>query len=543
MSSEDPPAGSVIPTASEIALAILSDRRDSARRVLGDGYAARIDPISEKLRAASMGGLTLEGAFAKLAPTEPPFEFVCWSAALLECQEKATPSPVERLAQAEGQAPVKTPRAKRVKVPKPRKLGHGWTKRIGSGTRLVLPELVDPATAKAEIERVLKALAFRADDTPVERRAGACAPNWALDVSFSNIQDLIFGDVVCFGWRVETRKFSKGLLDARLEAAIRKYHAENEGRWPGPAVKKSLKEDVVDDLIRAARPQIVMTTITWEVKEGWILVQGPPKVVEEIRGKFSHLLNRCQTASVGQQISKEEREALGKIDNFSDLRKPSPLPFSPHAFPRERYIYSDLMLWLALGGSITLGEITRENPERRYGVNGACKLQSPKLQAGTAEVSVKSHELGALHASLAEGASFRAVELELSEKYPAPNGEDDDGNPITVMIGRTFSLMLEVKVGNFGDKLSISSVDTGKASASSEASTIVWERVNAYKHFWRMLEDVFSRFVTARTSDEWPAFWERARQWVGLEMARRFQFQPNGQGWLFGAPPKQLESK
>lgn len=536
MSEEAPP------TTSETTLAILADRRDNAKRILGDNYAARIDPICEKIRAATMDGLTLEGAFAKLAPTNPPTEFIFWSASLLECQEKATPSPAERLTQAEGQAPVKPPKGKRKKEPKPRKLGHGWAKRIGAGTRLAVPELTDPATAKSEIERVLKALAFRADETPVERRAGACAPWWALDVSFSNIQDLIFHDVVCFGWRVETRKFSKGLLDARLEDAIRKYHAENEGRWPGPAVKKSLKEDVVDDLIRAARPQIVMTTITWEVKEGWVLVQGPPKVVEEIRIKFSSLLKHCRVASIGR-LNEQQQEILGKIDNFSDLRKPYPTPPAQHAFPRERFVYSDMMLWLALGGSLSVGEITRENPERRYSINGACKLQSPKLQAGTAEVSVKSHELGALHASLAEGASFRAVDLELSEKYPAPNGEDEDGNPVTTMIGRTFSVTLEAKNTSFSDRLAISSVSIGKASNSSEASSIVWERVNAYKHFWKMLEDVFSRFVQARTSDEWPAFWNRARQWVGLEMARRFQFQANGQGWLFGAPPKQLETK
>ena len=530
--------------------AVLHDRRDNLRRIFessGGDYEARISPIRAEIRSATMDGGTLRDAHARLVAQKSKadgwraVDEMEWAAALLDCLESATPTTEEKLQEAEAAAPVKPKKERKGRKPaKPRAPTVGWAQKIGrSGTRLKLSKVL----SFEEIQAGLQGAAWKARPLPDERHTGVCLVSSANDVDFTDLSKWKFGEYGVYGFRVDRRRVPAGTLAAEVEKKIR-AEEKNAGRTLGKKFCKQIKNEVRRELLAEALPETQVYSVLVAPTEGWALVDGPPQVVEEVR---SQLGARGWPLSNSIQPVIRARLAAATGERYrTDLRVPN---HATAPSDGEEYadipagIFSDFMLWLATPGTSWRSQAWELDEKVSWKLaGGPIKIRVP-VENTHNDVTLEDADSAALTASLAEGGRLMAVRVAIEDRQEVPPSESPDG-PAPAAIVHTYHLSLEVihgsKTRSAGLRIHGMGLPTMKGGDSAEA--LVFERVALHKRLWLMLESLFEAYASDRCQD-WQPVIDAARDWVGLELTRRFVFdERTGQGWLFAPQQLQIEA-
>lgn len=489
----------------------LLDARNAAKRHDGDAYMEKITPLKIMIREkARTEGVSLEDALDRVRQLQEPvgLDLMRWQAALAEALEDGEVI--------DEQVPtIDAPRpTSRSKVP-------AWAKKLcDGGIRLEVPPLfVDDEYLRGML--ALKGFL----DLPLakERQEGVCEVGYALSTEFTNRAHWSFGKVVVFGWRVDERKVHKGTLEAETERRCRHLIANEGYTRISKNHRKELKEQAKADLLRNAVPQRTIYPVAWCPTEGWMLVQGVPKVADAVRKEFkgkSFPLDGC--------LDRVVRHRLSMLGGCTRLDKPTsnaPTSSKMEDYPLAGAAWRDLMLWLLIKAD--QAQLMLEDAAVTWSPEGAIQV----LNDGKITCPV---DAGALVAALADGAIIEKLRFCITEQPPAPpvreDGEDSDGeipSPIR------WHLALTVKDDALEAVASLAPVTKKDLGDEDPLEAMVFERVELHRRFWALLEKMLIAFADARCN-VWPGVWESGREWVGLKLSEHYAFdEKTGQGWLF----------
>lgn len=512
------------------------DRRETARKLHGDRYEEVTTPARIAIREmAREKNISLLDALFALCPEGTDTQMViAFSAALADVVEGGEQTVEQKLVEALNAAPVPDKKDKRKHSAKPKKGQVGWANQIGKKgilVQIVPPEGVDLV---AWLEKQLGIRKFYGFTK--EHVEGAVLPDAnGMDVDFADQRHRWLGDhIACFGWRVDRRSVAAGTLKLRLAQRVR-----TEGRPPGKAAMKALKDEEKDKLLEQAIPATSIAVCVVDLTDGWMLWGGDLAGLKE----FSQNGPNIATLRIESGVEESRRARLGLLVEQTDLRKePLLCPSSNATRPVwTSFAWCDFLLWLAipqdLGNKVAWTDTEGVERDATWKLNGPVLLGTKQPDGKVVEVAAKGSSAAALSATLAEGGCLKSIRLEVEESWEvaASSSTTEDGAEVatTVSNSRTYHITLSVKK----DGLEISGIGL-PAGGWGSPFTIAWERMQLIRRLWEMIGKLADSFALARCVT-WDAFVDHAKGWLGMELHRRFVFDTaTGQGWLFKlAPP------
>jgi len=173
-------------------------------------------------------------------------------------------------------------------------------------------------------------------------------------------------------------------------------------------------------------------------------------------------------------------------------------------------------------------------PEGNYSLmmlSGAAKPEN---------LQIKGQDSVALVAALAAGATVTNMRVKLEESWDVADASAPQGDGTTAQATLQNSRSYEFSL--YGRGLVIGSLKLPKAGYG--AAGVAWERTMLLRQLDGIIVELFRAYMAERERD-WAGFVARARSWLGLELVRRFAFDPaTGQGLLFQpAAPAAIEEK
>lgn len=500
---------------SEAVVAIISDLHQHRNKLKqSPNYERLVEPYRIQIRElARESAIDFISALSRMLQTRQcdDTEKAVWSAACLDCIEGG------EVPEAAGKEPKQEKIAK--KVP-------SWAKTLcKGGTRLAVP--VRPVHF-GNLREIFLLGAYKEPVIHQERAEGFCDIDYAHDLTFSDSERCLFGDVAVVGWRVDERKVNSGLLKSEVEKACRKWMQDNGKNWCPKPVRQEMRETVKADLLKKALPTRRIFPVIWALAEGWILVQGPKKVVKSFRAWCKREKFQAETWDPTSCINPDHRiwlELLGS--QCTDLRLPNAVVVSQSGSADGDELgagaLNDFFLWIAILGCDT-GKLREEGRNLEWSLDGKTILYVPKPEKGIIRVELSGTE-HVFHAALAEGGHVAEVRIQMTELFlPESEGE---------AIRETFHLTLSREEGG----LEISALGFPKLpeSASGDDAILaeVYARVETYKRLVELLQLLLRAYASARIT-AWQPVVDAGRLWVGAELKRRYAFDAEtGQGWLF----------
>jgi len=527
---------------------VLRDRRDNLKQLFertGGDYEARIAPIRAAIREGTLDGGDLQQAYARLVLVAARakndwknIDEMEWASALLDCLEAAEVPTDEKLAAAEAAAPVKAGKGRKSKGPRKVKAPTiAWAHKIGrNGVRLMLP---GPKTME-DFGMWLREGAFSERAVVEERNAGPCTIGYAGGLDFSDSSTWMFGDFVVFGWRVDRRKVPAGTLARMVEAKIREEEKAREGKQE----RKAIKGEVRQALLSKSLAETTVYTVLVSPLEGWALVDGPPQVVEEVRIRLN--AQRWPITQSVPPVILARLAAAASEGQRTDLRQAvhwnAPEQGEEKGELAEK-IFCDFLLWSGTPGTSRRSRAWELGERVGWKVaGGPVKLRVPVASTFN-DVTLEDADSAAFTASLSEGGRIMGcrVAVEDRREVEAPKAVDGEAQAEASLV-HTYYLTFEVISGSKtrAAGMRIHSMGLPTIKGGDSAAALVFERVELLKRLWAVLEAMFRAFASDRCQD-WQATIDAARQWVGLELQRRFAFDPQtGQGWLFAPMAEQV---
>ena len=495
------------------------DNQDKAREYHGVSYEEKALPFRQAIRAAMQDGFTLEAvvaltvAGAESGP-QPIINRMLAFAAACDVADQMEGTVEERLAEAEEAAPVKGKKAKKPgKGAKGGNPDHSWAGTIGKGG--VWFSFSPGPIAKDLLFELLEPLQFV--DLGRELVEGVCDPSYAHGLDMARAQ-LSFEGCYVVGWRMDRRSVAAGTLKAAVQKKIKEEEAQS-GKVKGKAERKEIRTEVAFELLKKAVPATTVVPMVIMPEQGRILFGGPAKSATAFAEKLK--LPGLERWSPAQLVPADLKKALEGIPEATKL---TVAPLKP-GNGWSQYVGADFLMWLLLpcpGGNGTA--------DLSWKVAGKVALIVPDKESGkSATVVVSSTDTGALHAALAEGATVASLRLEVAESYQPVEAKDGDGEPVEASLQRAYFFDIDSRGKITGIGL--------PASKGLQLAANVWERSTLTHRLSRIVQDLYMEFALTRTmGDQWESVWKDGREWVGLQMARRYFQAQDGQLSLFQIP-------
>lgn len=516
------------------------DNQDKAREYHKAEYEAKAQPFREKIRAAMQDGITFEAAVAievSLAESGPQPTTMRMLALAAACDvADAMETPVEvRLAEAEAGAPVKEKKKRKSKPGRERAGVAGWAG--GVGKRGIVVQLKPPEGQQLFewLELALASLKFQAG--PGALRVGTTLPDSMLDTDFGQRSRWLLTDTMaCFGWREDARKVSGGAIKRVTMERMREQGLTSK------AAEKQIRQGVEEDLLAKAIPSTSHAVCVVHA-DGWMLWGGPSKGLDVFLSFIG--MSRHEFPTLEKKI---EWRSTADGWALTDLREQDGVMRSPTGEPERVWSFSqlvhDFLLWLVvpddLGRKVQWTDKDGVARDATWKPEGNFSLLMQQRTAKSENIQIKGTDSVALIASLAAGATVTGMRLKLEESWdvadasaPQADGSVSEG---TVTNSRAYEFSLH------GRGLVIGSLKLPKAGYG--ATGVAWERTQLLRQLDGIVVELFRAFMLVR-EHQWPAFIAHARSWLGLELVRRFAFDPKtGQGMLFApASPPAIEEK
>lgn len=493
------------------------DNQDMAKKYHGAEYEGKIQPVRQEIRSLMQKGLTLEASVGLGLPTTPRMLILAAACDVADAME----TPVEdRLAEAESAAPVgKKGKRKHKQGPGREKAGvAGWAG--GVAKRGIVVKLKPPEGKElfGWLEEVLDGLKFQAG--PGALRCGATLPDSMLDVDFSLRHRWILKDTMaCFGWREDTRKVAGGTVKRVTQEQMR------ENGLAGKAAEKQIRQMVQGDLMSRAIPSTTHAACVVHA-DGWMLWGGSRKGLDMFN---DHIGTGCfELPRLEDQVSwRTTAEGWAR----TDLRAADGVAREAGGSSASKIwafgeLVSDFMLWLLvpsdLGSKVQWTDVDGVARDATWKPQGTFSLVR-----GAENIQIKGSDSVALTAALAAGGIISGMRLKLEESWDVADASTP-GVEATVQNSRAY----EFSLGRGG--LIIGSLKLPEAGYG--AAGVAWERTMLLRQLDGIVLELFRAYMAEREKD-WLGFVTRARAWLGLELVRRFAFDPaTGQGLLFQPP-------
>ena len=519
------------------------DNQDTARKYHGAEYEVKAQPFREKIRTAMQGGATLEAAVGlELAAAEsgpqPTTTRMLILAAACDVADGMEVPVEERLQAAEAEAPVKEKGKKKGSKARPgreRAGVAGWAG--GVAKRGIVIQLKPPEGRElfGWLEEVLDSLKFQAG--PGALRSGTTLPDSLLDFDFDRRDRWILKDTMaCFGWREDARKVSGGAIKRVTQERMREQGETSK------AAEKQIRQMVQDDLMSRAIPS---TTHAVNVvhADGWMLWGGSRKGLEMFIEKIG---TSCyEVPSLEKQIGWRST-----ADGWAqtNLRAPDGVARNSDGSPDRVWTFGQLgaefLLWLVvpsdLGKKIEWTDKDGVSRDATWKPEGNFSLMMLSGAAKPENLQIKGQDSVALVAALAAGATVTNMRLKLEESWDVADASAPQGDGTTAQATLQNSRAYEFSLSRSG--LIIGSLKLPKAGYG--AAGVAWERTMLLRQLDGIIVELFRAYMAERERN-WAGFVTRARTWLGLELVRRFAFDPaTGQGLLFQpAAPAAIEDK
>ncbi len=512
------------------------DNQDKAREYHKAEYEAKAQPFRQAIRTAMQDGITFEAAvtieiaLAESGPQPTTNRMLVLSAACDVADAMETPVEV-RLEEAESRSVVLTKRGKGKKKQGPGgkvASAAGWAS--GVAKRGIVIQLKPPEGRElfGWLEEVLDSRKFQAG--PGALRSGTTLPDSMLDFDFQLRHRWILKDTMaCFGWREDVRKVSGG--------AIRRVTAERmrEQGETSKAAEKQIRQMVQDDLMSRAIPSTTHAVCVVHA-DGWMLWGGSRKGLEMFVEKIGP---ECyEIPSLEKQIGWRST-----ADGWAqtNLRAADGVARNPDGSPDRVWTFgqlvNDFLLWLVvpeeLGRKVEWKDKDGVDRDTTWKPEGNFCLAM--VEGGKSEnAQIKGQDSVALVASLAAGAKITTMRLKLEESWDVVDASTPDVEA-TVQNSRAYEFSLN------RSGLVIGSLKLPKAGYG--AAGVAWERTTLLRQLDGIVLELFRAYMAER-EHHWLGFVTRARTWLGLELVRRFAWDPQtGQGLLFAPATPAIEEK
>lgn len=509
------------------------DNQDAARKYHGAEYDLKAQPFREKIRAAMQGGATFEAAVGlELAAAEKgqqptTMQMLVLAAACDVADGMETPVE-ERLAVAEAEAPVKEKGKKKGSKARPgreRAGVAGWAG--GVGKRGIVVQLKPPEGRElfGWLQEILTSLKFQAG--PGALRSGTTLPDSMLDVDFDLRHRWILKDTMaCFGWREDARKVSGGAIKRVTQERMREQGETSK------AAEKQIRQMVQDDLMSRAIPSTTHAVCVVHA-DGWMLWGGSLKGLD----MFIEKIGSDAAGSALYEVPTLEKKIgwRSTADGWArlDLRAADGQARNSDGSPDRIWTFGqltwDFLLWLTvpdeLGRKVEWSDKDGALRDATWKPEGNFSL----VVAGGAtrkpeNVTIKGQDSTALIASLAAGGSITGMRVKLEESWDVADASTP-GVEATLQNSRAYEFSLN------RSGLILGSLKLPKAGYG--AAGVAWERTQLLRQLDSIIVELFRAYMAERERT-WGSFVERARRWLGLELVRRFAFDPaTGQGLLF----------
>lgn len=511
------------------------DNQDTARNYHKAEYEGKAQPFREKIRTLMQGGATLEAAVglelaaAENGPQPTTTRMLILAAACDVADAMETPVE-ERLQAAEAEAPVKEKkRGSKARPGRERAGVAGWAG--GVAKRGIVIQLKPPEGRElfGWLEEVLSGLKFQAG--PGALRSGATLPDSMLDFDFSLRSRWILKDTMAaFGWREDARKVSGGAIKRVTQERMRDQGETSK------AAEKQIRQMVQDDLLSRAIPS-TSHAVNVVHQDGWMLWGGSRRGLEMFIEKIG--IECYEVPSLEKQIGWRVSATQWAQTN---LRAPDGVARNSDGSPDWVWSFtqlvSDFLLWLVvpeeLGRKVEWTDkdgVARDATWKPEGNYSLAMNQDGKSE----NAQIKGQDSVALVASLAAGAKITTMRLKMEESWDVADASTP-GVEATLQNSRAYEFSLS------RSGLIIGSLKLPKAGFG--AAGVAWERTMLLRQLDGIVVELFKAYMAERERD-WAGFVARARSWLGLELVRRFAFDPaTGQGLLFQAPsPPAIEKK
>ena len=507
------------------------DNQDAAKKYHGAAYEEKALPFRQAIRAAMQDGITFEAvvaltvAGAESGPQPTTNRMLAFAAACDVADAMETPVE-ERLQAAEAEAPVKEKGKKKGSKARPgreRAGVAGWAS--GIGKRGIVVQLKPPEGRElfAWLEEVLTQLKFQAG--PGALRSGTTLPDSMLDFDFSRRDRWILKDTMaCFGWREDARKVSGGTIKRVTMERMR------EQGLAGKAAKKQIRQDVEDDLLSRAIPSTTHAVCVVHA-DGWMLWGASGKGLDMF---IDHIGTGCYEKptlekQIGWRSSADGWALLDLRATDGIARKADGSPDRVWSFTQ---LVNEFMLWLTvpsdLGSKVEWTDKDGVARDATWKPEGTFSL----LMQGKENIQIKGQDSVALVAALAAGAEVTSMRLKLEESWDVADASAPQSDGTTTAATVQNSRLYEFSLGRSG--VAIESLKLPKAGYG--AAGVAWERTMLLRQLDGIILELFRAYMAEREKG-WPGFVTRARAWLGLELVRRFAFDPaTGQGLLFQPP-------
>ena len=518
--------------------ALMTDAHADAHEAYGDRYEAKIAPYAAELRKRmAEGGLSSVEALAiALDGIETPETRRDLMAAAVDCMYDAKPAATEE--------PVDV-------RPRWSKKASKWIKSIGKKTIIG-----DLASIPRDAVLAFACGRFRAPTvTAWEKQAGFCLLDDPLEErDGAYVEDrLKAGAIWTVGWRMDKRHVPTKRIEQEVLKAERQWLRENKADKVPAGVRSELTDRIKSAVLRATTPETTILPITIDPTSMTLIVHGSMSDKEQ-----DALVKALRVAGFqfehhgAEDVVDDELYGALLEANPSDLRCPQPPPTgvsAPRAGREESlpaWLHKEFLLWLWFRASSDNGCARfvhdQERPDTawiEWWLDGTIQLESPEQhrdgdEAKPVTVTIAGSEpenAGAGLAALAEGYVPRSLRIGI--KLPAPAAQDGSGGE-TSRETREYHATLE---GWEAGSVGLPSCVTVESADDIEAA--IFERLQLFGEARTALDWLWRTFCERRVDDtRWPIVHSQMREWLGLELVRRFAVdETTGQGLLFGARP------
>ena len=524
------------PLSSAQLAALITDAHSDAHEAYGDRYEAKIAPYAAELRKRmAEGGLSSVDALAvALQGIETPETRRDLLAAAVDCMYDAKPTPTEEPADVR---------------PRWSKKASKWIKSIGKKT--IIGDLTtiprDPVLAFA-------ASRFRAPSvTAWEKQAGFCLLDDPLEEGDGAYTEerLKAGAIWTVGWRMDKRHVPTKRIEQEVLKAERQWLRENKAYKVPTRVRAELADRIKSAVLRATTPEATILPITIDPTSMSLIVHGSMsgKEQDEIVKALRTAGFQFERHGAEDVVSDELYGALLEA-NPSDLRCDRPPPTGVSAArddreePFQAWLHKEFLLWLWFRCESDKGTARfvhdqehRETAWIEWWMDGTIQFESPESthdgdEAKPITVTIAGSEpenAGAGLAALAEGYVPRSLRIGI--KLPAPPAQDGGGGEVSRETREYHATLEGWEAGSIGlpNCVTVESADDVEAA--------IFERLQLFGEVRTALDRLWRTFCERRVDDtRWPIVHSQMREWLGLELVRRFAVdETTGQGLLFGA--------
>lgn len=343
---------------------------------------------------------------------------------------------------------------------------------------------------------------------------GWCLVDDALAVDFSDINGWLFNSYAVFALRVEQKRIPGAILQPALRQAMAKWCRDNNRLRCPAAVKRELRDLVEADLLPKILPTRATYGVVWNLTDGWVTIASTSVTrCDSFRKLFRRTFGLMLTPADPLDAVPDDAgrlAAVGEIDLVAGTVGTASEPHDDDDARCPPHVASDFGLWLAWRAAEgrTLED---EHGTLTHWLDG--RLDFRRRDEERACVSVDGALGPAALGALAGGAVVRRVAIVLRradrEYRVTLTGSD--------LARRGVRLPTMVKGGDVAEQL--------------------YEAAFLYEEMEALLARLFTQFARERLA--WGTQGAEAiRRWLGVEVAQAFQFDADGQGWLFRGAAK-----